>query len=118
MPHLSIGDGWWVEGHTGNNGWLIDGASNSEDHDATDAADADSLYDLLERDIVPRFYDRDDSDIPQAWVTLVKEAIQTVAPRFSARRMLKDYARLAYATVPLPVEAGTDPPSRVAAARD
>ena len=58
VPHLSIGDGWWAEGFTGDNGWLIDPKSTG-DNDAIDAADAEALYDLLERQIVPAFYDRD-----------------------------------------------------------
>jgi starch phosphorylase len=100
VPNLSIADGWWAEGYTGSNGWSIDGASNLDDPEGADVADSAALYDLLEREVVPRYYDRDESDVPHAWVTLVKEAIRTVAPRFSARRMLKEYATHAYADVP------------------
>ena len=49
VPHLSIGDGWWAEGYTGDNGWLIDGHADPNDHDAADAADAAALYTLLEQ---------------------------------------------------------------------
>jgi starch phosphorylase len=96
-PHLSIGDGWWAEGYTGRNGWLIDGGSLSNDPDAQDAADAEALYRLLEQEIVPAFYDRDASNVPHRWVAVVKEAIRTVAPRFSARRMVKEYTDRMYA---------------------
>ncbi|MBA3295542.1 MAG: alpha-glucan family phosphorylase [Acidobacteria bacterium] len=95
VPHLSIGDGWWAEGYTGDNGWLIDPKS-SGDQDAIDAADADAMYTLLERDVVPAFYDRDSHDIPRAWLSIVRQAIISVTPRFSARRMVKEYADTLY----------------------
>jgi glycogen phosphorylase len=97
VPHLSIGDGWWAEGYTGHNGWLIEGRTESTDHDAVDAADAEALYRLLEQDIVPTFYDRDGQDIPRRWLSFVRQAIMSVAPRFSARRMVKQYADELYA---------------------
>ena len=59
VPHLSIGDGWWAEGYTGDNGWLIEGRATVRRSGAVDAADAEALYDLLESEIVPAFYDRD-----------------------------------------------------------
>jgi starch phosphorylase len=94
--HLSIGDGWWAEGHTPQNGWVIDGGAPAGDIDATDAADAAALYALLEDDVVPAFYERDARAIPRRWVAMVKQAILTVTPRFSSRRMMKDYAEKAY----------------------
>jgi len=94
--HLSIADGWWAEGYTGTNGWVIQGHPASGDQDEQDAADAEALYDLLEREVVPAFYERDARDVPRRWVTMVKQAIVTVTPRFSARRMLKDYVANAY----------------------
>ena len=94
--NLSIGDGWWAEGYTGSNGWLIDGGG-AGDHGAMDAADADALYRLLEEAVVPAFYERDAHDVPVRWVRLVKEAIRTVMPRFSAPRMGKEYAERMYA---------------------
>lgn len=97
VPHLSIGDGWWAEGFTGENGWLIDGQAPPDDPEATDAADAAALYELLERQIVPAFYDRDAAGIPRRWLAVVRQAIATVAPRFSARRMVREYAVHLYA---------------------
>ena len=61
-----------------------------------DAAEADSLYRLLELEVVPTFYDRDRHDVPKRWLRIVKEAIRTVMPRFSARRMMKQYAEEMY----------------------
>jgi starch phosphorylase len=95
VPHLSIGDGWWAEGYTGSNGWVIDGGE-AESEDDADARDADALYRLLEEVVVPTFYTRDDQGLPRQWLAVVKEAIRTVTPRFCARRMLKQYADRMY----------------------
>jgi len=97
VPHLSIGDGWWAEGYSGQNGWLIDGHPQGGDPDAVDAADADALYQLLEREVVPTFYDRDAQGVPRRWCAIVRQAILSVTPRFSARRMVKEYADTMYA---------------------
>jgi starch phosphorylase len=96
VPNLSIGDGWWAEGYNGANGWLIDGRSQSTDPAEVDAADADALYRLLETEVVPTFYDRDAAGTPRAWLRIVRESIRTVMPRFSARRMVKQYVEAMY----------------------
>src|SRR5687767_11479437 len=96
VPHLSIGDGWWAEGYNAKNGWLIEGRAPSNDPAAVDAADADALYNLLESEIVPAFYDRDTNGIPRRWLAVARQAILTVTPRFSARRMVKEYAETMY----------------------
>jgi starch phosphorylase len=95
VPHLSIGDGWWAEGFTGANGWTIDGGVRGDDA-AVDAADAAALYRLVEEQVVPTYYDRDAQGVPRRWIAIVKEAMRTVAPRFSARRMVKVYAETMY----------------------
>jgi starch phosphorylase len=95
--HLSIGDGWWAEGYSGTNGWLIAGNATSPDPDAVDAADAEALYLLLENEVVPAYYERDGRGLPRRWIGMVKQAIHTVTPRFSSRRMLKEYVDRAYA---------------------
>jgi starch phosphorylase len=97
VPHLSIGDGWWAEGFTGSNGWLIDGGLTSDDHGAVDMADANALYDLLEQQVIPTFYARGPRNVPTRWLGVVRQAISTVTPRFSTRRMMKDYIERAYA---------------------
>jgi starch phosphorylase len=96
VPHLSIADGWWAEGSNGSNGWTIDGG-HGENDEATDAADADSLYRLLEEQVVPAFYDRDAANVPHRWMAIVKESMRSVAPQFSARRMVKEYVEFMYA---------------------
>jgi starch phosphorylase len=95
-PHLSIGDGWWAEGYTGDNGWVIEGHADANDHGAQDWADAQALYSLIEEQLVPTFYDRDRQGIPHRWLQIVKQAIRSVLPRFSARRMVKEYVRGMY----------------------
>ncbi len=102
VPNLSIGDGWWAEGYNGVNGWLIDGQSESRDQAEVDAADADALYRLLETEIVPTFYDRDSAGTPKAWLRVVREAIRTAMPRFSSRRMMKQYVESMYGLRSLP----------------
>jgi starch phosphorylase len=99
VPHLSIGDGWWAEGFNGTNGWVIDGGVTPDNGDAgqIDAADAAALYRLLEEEVVPAFYDRDAAGIPRRWLRTVKESIRSVTPRFSARRMVKEYVERMYA---------------------
>jgi glycogen phosphorylase len=97
LPHLSVGDGWWAEGFNGQNGWLIESNTSPDDHPATDAADADTLYRLLEEQIVPAFYERDERHVPRRWVQVVREAMRSNLPRFSARRMLKQYITEMYA---------------------
>jgi starch phosphorylase len=89
-----VRDGWWAEGYNGRNGWLIEPQSEGDD---VDRADAEALYQLIEQQVVPTFYDRDPNGIPRRWLTIVREAIRSVAPRFSARRMLKQYAEEMYA---------------------
>jgi starch phosphorylase len=92
VPHLSVADGWWWEAHSETNGWVIGSGV-----DKNDGAEADSLYRLLEEKIAPAFYTRDEKDIPRQWIQTAKAAIRTVAPHFSARRMVKQYAEEAYA---------------------
>ena len=95
-PHLSIGDGWWAEGFTGANGWLIEGRADPGDQGAQDWADAQALYKVLEEQVVPTFYERGRDGIPHRWLEVVKQSMRTVVPRFSARRMVKEYVREMY----------------------
>ena len=95
-PHMSIGDGWWAEGFARDNGWLIEGQADPNDHGAQDWADAQAIYELLEKQLAPAFYARDANGVPRQWLRIVKESIRTVLPRFSARRMVKEYVRNMY----------------------
>ncbi len=95
VPNLSIMDGWWVEGYNGANGWAI-GGEIWEDHNAQDEHDANTLYQLLEDEIVPLYYGRDRDDVPRGWVDLMRETIRSNAPQFSMRRMVKEYTTELY----------------------
>jgi starch phosphorylase len=87
---LSVLDGWWAEAFTGENGWGIESDAGA-DPAVADAADSARLYSILEGEAVPLFYDRDEAGVPHRWCELVKEAIVSCAPRFTATRMLQDY---------------------------
>ncbi|MBI4267150.1 MAG: alpha-glucan family phosphorylase [Chloroflexi bacterium] len=93
--NLSVRDGWWDEGYNGANGWAING-SRSIGRAEEDKADADALYDLLENEIVPLYYERDRMGIPHRWVQFAKEAIKSVSPAFCASRMVKEYVERMY----------------------
>lgn len=92
-PNLSILDGWWIEGHKENNGWAF--GDQEVEGDRT-PADAEALYGLLENEIVPLYYQRSDDGVPHEFVQVMKAAIQSVAPTFSAKRMVKEYVTRFY----------------------
>jgi starch phosphorylase len=89
--NLSILDGWWVEGFRGDNGWAIGDGSINPDTAAQDRADAESLYRVLEAEVVPRFFARDEAGLPHEWIRTMKASIESVVAPFSAHRMVRDY---------------------------
>lgn len=93
--NLSELDGWWVEGYSPETGWHIgDGHEHTEDNwDATEAA---QLYDILEKSVIPEYYDRDSKGLPRAWISRIRNSMSRLAPRFSSNRMLRDYVRKIY----------------------
>jgi len=93
--NLSVRDGWWDEAFDGSNGWAIASPPTGDTH-AQDAHDAAALYDLLEQQIGPLFYDRDAGGVPRGWCARVKASLKTNGPRFNASRMLADYLRNMY----------------------
>ncbi len=94
--NFSILDGWWREGFNGKNGWAIGTDDSHADHKFQDDMDAESLYDALENEIIPLFYNRSSGNLPVEWIGLMKESIRTLAPGFSMRRMVKAYANDLY----------------------
>jgi glycogen phosphorylase len=92
VPQMSIPDGWWIEGYNGRNGWTF-GEEAGEDRDKADAA---AMYDLLKKKIIPLYYAVDDDGIPHGWVNVMKEAMKSIGPAFSTRRMAKEYVRMFY----------------------
>lgn len=99
--NLSVLDGWWIEGYDGGNGWAIgdlsEGSEDAAANVAIDAADADSLYRVLEEEVVPTYYDLYADSIPHRWVEMMKHAIATLGPAFNSDRMVMDYVRRIYA---------------------
>jgi starch phosphorylase len=96
--NLSILDGWWLEGYDGTNGFAIGNGSESEDVVKIDASDAESLYQVLEQDVVPLYYDRGSDGVPRRWIAMMKRAIQSLAPEYNSDRMVQDYAQKIYST--------------------
>jgi starch phosphorylase len=95
-PNFSVPDGWWPEAYNGRNGWNIGDGTEHATNEEQDAADAESLYATLEGEILPAYYERNDDGVPEAWVGVMREAIATVAPRFSTQRMVRDYVHSLY----------------------
>jgi starch phosphorylase len=94
--NFSVLDGWWREAFNGDNGWAI-GPDADLDSQVQDEADAESLYDTLENEIIPLYYnERDPNDVPVKWVQRMKETMRTITPQFSTRRMLKEYVERLY----------------------
>lgn len=108
VPQLGTDDGWWSEGFTGKNGWRLPEAGSGTD---VDARDADHLYRVLEEEVVPAYYDRDERGVPTRWTRTMRHALAEAAARFTAGRMVREYAERYY----LPA-AGE--PATVAAAED
>ncbi|MRR32931.1 alpha-glucan phosphorylase, partial [bacterium] len=93
---FSVLDGWWHEGYNGANGWAIGSEKEYADPNIQDRADAQSLYDTLENEIIPLYYSRTGSGLPNEWVGRIKECIRTLTPQFSLRRMLREYQEEMY----------------------
>ena len=96
VVNLSIMDGWWAEGFNGKNGWAFGLEWGNGDHQAQDNEDALALYRILQDEVVPRYYERDESGTPSAWVAMMKEAMISTLVGFSTNRMVKQYAEEAY----------------------
>lgn len=94
--NLSILDGWWAEAYQSSNGWAIGTLEQTKNREEEDKADANSIYHLLENEIVPLYYDRDVGGIPHNWIKKSKEAIKSIGPAFNARRMMKEYTNQMY----------------------
>nr|WP_156609817.1 alpha-glucan family phosphorylase [Auraticoccus cholistanensis] len=89
--NLSIRDGWWDEWSDPRCGWDIPSAESIADPDQRDAAEAETLYSIIENQVVPRFYDRDVNGVPQGWVRLIRDTISVLGPKVLASRMVRDY---------------------------
>ena len=95
--NLSILDGWWDEWYDGNNGWAIPSADGIDDPDRRDDLEANALYDLLEGEVVPRFYETNDEGVPPRWLEMVRHTLKSLGPKVLATRQVRDYVRELYA---------------------
>jgi glycogen phosphorylase len=89
--NLSELDGWWEEAYTPQVGWALGDGQEHGDDPGWDAVEAEQLYDLLEREVIPEFYDRDEAGIPTAWVARMRESMARLTPRYSADRTVREY---------------------------
>jgi glycogen phosphorylase len=94
--NLSELDGWWAEAYRPEVGWALGDGREHDGDPAWDAAEAERLYDLLEREVIPEFYTRDENGVPTAWVARVRESMAQLTPRFSANRTVRDYTEQHY----------------------
>lgn len=94
--NLSVLDGWWAEAYTPQVGWALGDGREHGDDPAWDAIEAEALYDLLEREVIPEFYTRDEQGIPSAWVNRMRESMAQLTPRFSANRTVREYTEQHY----------------------
>ena len=94
--NFSVLDGWWCEGYNGENGWAFGDQEEPASLEDWDSWDSEELYDILENEIVPLFYDRDENNIPRKWIERMIKSMQTVIPVFNTHRMIKEYAHKMY----------------------
>ncbi len=94
--HCSVLDGWWDEMYDGDNGWAIPSFEDDHDLASRDRREADALFELLESEIVPLFYERDGSGLPAAWLSKVRVSLRSLGPRVTAERMLNEYVAKLY----------------------
>jgi starch phosphorylase len=94
--NLSVLDGWWAEAYAPEVGWALGDGHDHDDEAACDRADAEALYRLLEEDVIPRFYARDDDGIPRGWLAMMRESMARLTPRFSANRTVREYTERYY----------------------
>lgn len=94
--NVSVLDGWWDEAYDGRNGWAIGAGEEYDDHEYQDKIEARALYDLLEKEVVPTFYNRGQDGIPRNWLQMMKHSLKTCTPVYSTNRMVIDYLEKYY----------------------
>ena len=108
VPQISTLDGWWAEGFNGENGWAIPLSEGTDDE--VDAQDHDALFTILERDVVPMYYERDDEAMPRRWICMMKHAMRAAGAHFTTERMVCEYAEQCYVPALSGKVEGDDPP--------
>ena len=95
---LSVLDGWWAEAYDGTNGFAIGRGTSHVSDQISDQRDGADLYNVLENEVIPLYYERDVDGLPRGWIQRMKNSISSLAWRFSAHRMVMDYTKSAYLT--------------------
>jgi starch phosphorylase len=108
IPQISTLDGWWAEGYDGSNGWAIPQAGADDD---SDASDAECFYALLEKQVIPLYYERDERGIPTGWVDRMRNAMRMAGSSFTARRMVCQYVDQYYLHAIQGYDTPDDPPT-------
>jgi len=94
--NLSIQDGWWVEGYHPDLGWSIGNGEVYDNLQYQDDVESKAIYDLLEREIIPLFYDRGVDGLPRGWIAMMKRSMRTLCPEFNSNRMVEEYTDRCY----------------------
>ncbi len=94
--NISTLDGWWCEAYNGNNGWAIGKGEEYEDHNYQDEVEGLSLYNILEKEVIPMFYRRGADRLPREWIARIKESMKTITPQFNTNRVVREYSEKYY----------------------
>lgn len=94
--NFSVLDGWWPEAYNGENGFSIANGECFENNEEQDSFDAEKMYTVLEKQLIPAFYERNEQNIPEKWINKIRSAIATIAPEYNTHRMVRDYATKYY----------------------
>ncbi|NTW36651.1 MAG: glycosyltransferase family 1 protein, partial [Syntrophobacteraceae bacterium] len=105
--NLSVQDGWWVEGYRPDLGWSIGNGEVYDNHDYQDQVESKAVYDLLEREIIPLFYERGLDGLPRGWIGMMKKSMRTLCPVFNSNRMVEEYTDRCYMAAALNMKALT-----------
>ena len=95
--NASILDGWWVEGYTSKRGWAIGNGEEYDDHDYQDTVESEALFNVLENEVIPLYYDREGADLPAKWISMMKSSIRMALGAFTSHRMVAEYQDMFYA---------------------
>jgi phosphorylase/glycogen(starch) synthase len=94
--HFSVLDGWWAEGYAKDAGWMLPEENIYDDNNAQDELDAETIYGLIESEVAPLYYFRNNDDVPSGWIRFIKNSIAKVASNFTTTRMFNDYSKQYY----------------------
>jgi starch phosphorylase len=94
--NISVLDGWWAEAYNQKNGWAIGRGEEYDDQGYQDEVESHSLYNILEKEVIPTFYNRGADQLPREWISRIKESMKTICPQFNTNRMVRDYTEKFY----------------------